>query len=214
MQAVAFETEAYALLDTMAYITSEVYTLVIGEAMGNAAMLVASGKKGNRFMLPHSRMMTCPPRMNRSFGSTVNMMIRAEDLEYNTQVYSRSFSGVVLLVTQDTKRGFVGIATTQCPIMLAVTLWWMHEMASIPQSCGHRDKQQCFAHPAQPCYLLNNADNDRCPFFGSSSPDCGGVAEVCGRPCQVHWQASRCGQEGCWEEQILQPQASEGVWLD
>ena len=105
MQAVAFETEAYALLDTMAYITSEVYTLVIGEAMGNAAMLVASGKKGNRFMLPHSRMMTCPPRMNRSFGSTVNMMIRAEDLEYNTQVYSRIFSGVVLLVTQDTKRG-------------------------------------------------------------------------------------------------------------
>ena len=82
----AFETEAYALLDTMKYITPEVYTLVIGEAMGNAAMLVASGKKGNRFMLPHARMMTCPPRMNRSFGSTVNMMIRAQDLEYNTQV--------------------------------------------------------------------------------------------------------------------------------
>lgn len=86
-QAVAFETEAYALLDTMKYITPDVYTLVIGEAMGNAAMLVASGKKGNRFMLPHARMMTCPPRMNRSFGSTVNMMIRAQDLEYNTQRY-------------------------------------------------------------------------------------------------------------------------------
>lgn len=39
----AFETEAYALLDTMKYITPDVYTLVIGEAMGNAAMLVASG---------------------------------------------------------------------------------------------------------------------------------------------------------------------------
>jgi ATP-dependent protease ClpP protease subunit len=78
-------------LDTMKYITPNVYTLVLGEAMGNAAMLVASGRKGNRFMLPHARMMTCPPRMNRSFGSTVNMMIRAEDLEYNTQVrYPRS----------------------------------------------------------------------------------------------------------------------------
>jgi len=81
---VAFETEAYALLDTMKYITPDVYTLVIGEAMGNAAMLVASGKKGNRFMLPHARMMTCPPRMNRSFGSTVNMMIRAQDLIKHT----------------------------------------------------------------------------------------------------------------------------------
>lgn len=86
VQAIGFETEAYALLDTMAYIKPAVYTLVVGEAMGNAAMLVASGRKGNRFALPHSRMMTCPPRMNRSFGSTVNMMIRAEDLEYNTQV--------------------------------------------------------------------------------------------------------------------------------
>ena len=76
----------------MAYIKPAVYTLVVGEAMGNAAMLVASGRKGNRFALPHSRMMTCPPRMNRSFGSTVNMMIRAEDLEYNTQVTTYSAS--------------------------------------------------------------------------------------------------------------------------
>ena len=69
----------------MKYIKPDIYTLVLGEAMGNAAMLVAAGKKGNRFALKHARMMTCPPRMNRSFGSTVNMMIKAEDLEYNTQ---------------------------------------------------------------------------------------------------------------------------------
>lgn len=88
LQAIAFETEAYALLDTMKYITPDVYTLVIGEARGNAAMLVASGKKGNRFILPLSRMMTAPPRMNRSFGSTVDMMIRAQELEFHTGVSS------------------------------------------------------------------------------------------------------------------------------
>ena len=142
VQAVAFETEAYALLDTMAYITSEVYTLVIGEAMGNAAMLVASGKKGNRFMLPHSRMMTCPPRMNRSFGSTVNMMIRAEDLEYNTQVYPEVFqelfcgSRKTQKVVHRALQFSVGTNTTQCSIMLAVTFWSTHRMASIPHSCG------------------------------------------------------------------------------
>lgn len=50
-------------------------------------------------MLPHARMMTCPPRMNRSFGSTVNMMIRAQDLEYNTQVccFSRNPPGLTLV---------------------------------------------------------------------------------------------------------------------
>lgn len=86
LQAIAFETEAYALLDTMKYIAPDVFTLVIGEARGNAAMLVASGKKGNRFILPLSRMMTAPPRMNRSFGTTVDMMIRAQELEFHTEV--------------------------------------------------------------------------------------------------------------------------------
>lgn len=38
---------------------------VIGQAFGNAAMLLASGKKGYRYALPNSRIMTCPPRMNR-----------------------------------------------------------------------------------------------------------------------------------------------------
>lgn len=38
---------------------------VIGQAMGNAAMILASGKKGYRYALPNARIMTCPPRMNR-----------------------------------------------------------------------------------------------------------------------------------------------------
>ncbi|KAK9819673.1 hypothetical protein WJX72_000952 [[Myrmecia] bisecta] len=86
-QAVGFETEAYAILDTLSYIRPEVHTLVVGQALGNAAMILASGKKGCRFSLPNARIMTAPPRMNRSFGSTSSMMIRANELEYNTQTY-------------------------------------------------------------------------------------------------------------------------------
>lgn len=41
---------------------------VIGQAFGNAAMILASGKKGYRYALPNSRIMTCPPRMNRCAG--------------------------------------------------------------------------------------------------------------------------------------------------
>lgn len=44
-QAVGFETEAYAILDTLGYIRPDVYTLVIGQAFGNAAMIAACGKK-------------------------------------------------------------------------------------------------------------------------------------------------------------------------
>ena len=31
--------------------------------------------------------MTAPPRMNRTFGSTSNIMIKANELEYSTQMY-------------------------------------------------------------------------------------------------------------------------------
>ena len=86
-EALGFETEAYAILDTLAYIKSEIQTLNIGQANGNAAMLLASGAKGKRFSLPHARIMTAPPRMNRSFGNVSNMMIKANELEYNTQIY-------------------------------------------------------------------------------------------------------------------------------
>jgi ATP-dependent protease ClpP protease subunit len=57
------------------------------QAFGNAAMILASGKKGCRFALPHARIMTAPPRINRSFGSTSNIMIKANELERNTQMY-------------------------------------------------------------------------------------------------------------------------------
>jgi len=86
-QAVGFETEAYAILDTLNYIRPDIHTLVIGQAYGNAAMILASGKKGCRFSLPNARIMTAPPRLNRTFASASNIMIKANELEYNTQTY-------------------------------------------------------------------------------------------------------------------------------
>ena len=86
-QAVGFETEAYAILDTLNYIRPDIHTLVVGQAYGNAAMILASGKKGCRFSLPNARIMTAPPRLNRTFASASNIMIKANELEYNTQTY-------------------------------------------------------------------------------------------------------------------------------
>mmetsp|Transcript_35595 Transcript_35595/g.100742 ORF Transcript_35595/g.100742 Transcript_35595/m.100742 type:complete len:336 (-) Transcript_35595:178-1185(-) len=87
-EAVGFDTEAYAILDTMNYIRPEIHTLVVGQAFGNAAMLLASGKRGCRFALPNARIMTCPPRMNRAGGNTSNVMIKANELEHCTKTYT------------------------------------------------------------------------------------------------------------------------------
>eukprot|EP00873_Tetraselmis_striata_P002683 jgi/Tetstr1/422947/TSEL_013726.t1 len=91
-EAVGFDTEAYAILDTMGYIRPEVHTLCVGQAFGNAAMLLASGKKGCRFALPNSRIMTAPPRMNRTGGNTANVMIKANELEHSTKTYTELLS--------------------------------------------------------------------------------------------------------------------------
>lgn len=43
VQAISFETDAYAIIDTFRWIEPKIYTLVIGEAFGNAALIVAAG---------------------------------------------------------------------------------------------------------------------------------------------------------------------------
>eukprot|EP01024_Parvocaulis_polyphysoides_P048406 TRINITY_DN46124_c0_g1_i1.p1 TRINITY_DN46124_c0_g1~~TRINITY_DN46124_c0_g1_i1.p1 ORF type:complete len:355 (-),score=55.12 TRINITY_DN46124_c0_g1_i1:161-1204(-) len=86
-QVVAFENEAYAILDTFKYIRPEIYTLVVGQAFGSASLVLAGGKKGYRWSLPNARIQLCPPRLNRSFGTASNVMIKANELESNTDTY-------------------------------------------------------------------------------------------------------------------------------
>ena len=47
-QVTSFETEAFAISDTMTYIAPEVETICLGTAFGTAAMLLANGQKGKR----------------------------------------------------------------------------------------------------------------------------------------------------------------------
>lgn len=86
-QSVGFETEAYAIMDTLRYIRPDVHTVCCGKAFGNAAMLLASGKKGCRYALPHASIMTCPPRLNRKVDTATNLMITANELDANTETY-------------------------------------------------------------------------------------------------------------------------------
>ncbi len=86
-ESVGFETEAYAIMDTMQYVRPDIHTVCIGKAYGNAAMLLASGKKGCRYVLPHASVMLCPPRMNRKVDTATNLMISANELDDNTGTY-------------------------------------------------------------------------------------------------------------------------------
>ena len=50
-------TSGLAIYDTMQYVKPDVCTICIGQAASMAAVLLAAGKKGNRFALPHARVL-------------------------------------------------------------------------------------------------------------------------------------------------------------
>ena len=50
-------TSGLAIYDTMQYVKSDVCTICIGQAASMAAVLLASGRKGKRYALPHARVM-------------------------------------------------------------------------------------------------------------------------------------------------------------
>lgn len=56
-----YETEAFAIYDTMKYVRPPIFTLCVGNAWGEAALLLAAGSKGNRACLPSATIMLKQP---------------------------------------------------------------------------------------------------------------------------------------------------------
>ncbi|KAK6947504.1 Clp protease proteolytic subunit /Translocation-enhancing protein TepA [Dillenia turbinata] len=56
-----YETEAFAIYDVMRYVKPPIFTLCVGNAWGEAALLLAAGAKGNRSALPSSTIMMKQP---------------------------------------------------------------------------------------------------------------------------------------------------------
>lgn len=86
-EAVGVDSEAYAILDTMRYIRPKMHTVAVGKCFGNAAMLLAAGDKGCRHALPNAQIMTHPPKLNRTFDTSVNVQIRANEIEVCEDTY-------------------------------------------------------------------------------------------------------------------------------
>lgn len=91
-QAVGFETEAYAIMDTMAYVRPSKYTIALAQAHGNAALILASGKKGARYAMPHTNIKLQAPVMNQSYDVSTNATIKANELQACTDTYVQFMS--------------------------------------------------------------------------------------------------------------------------
>ncbi len=72
-------TAGLAIYDTMQYIRPDVATVCVGEAASMGALLLAAGRSGKRFALPHARVMIHQP-MGGYQGSAADIDIHAREM--------------------------------------------------------------------------------------------------------------------------------------
>ena len=80
--AIGYETEAFAICDTLSYIKPPVHTICVGQAMGTAAIILSAGTKGYRASLPHSTIVLSQPRTGAQ-GQATDIQIRAKEVLEN-----------------------------------------------------------------------------------------------------------------------------------
>lgn len=71
--------DCLAIYDTMNYIKPDVQTIVTGLAASAAGVLLASGTKGKRFALPHSKIMIHQPRGGGGQGTITDQEINLQE---------------------------------------------------------------------------------------------------------------------------------------
>ena len=107
--AIGFETEAFAIADTLRYVKPPVHTICIGQAMGTAAMILSAGTKGHRAALPHASIVLHQPRSGAR-GQASDIRIQADEILYLKKKLNQELSdrtGQPLpRIEEDTDRDF------------------------------------------------------------------------------------------------------------
>ena len=78
-QKYGYDTEAFAIYDTMKYVNPPVHTVAVGTAWGEAAMLLACGEKGHRAALPSASIMIKQP-INAFRGQATELEIQRKEI--------------------------------------------------------------------------------------------------------------------------------------
>ena len=77
--------ETLAIYDTMQFLGSTMATYCIGQAPAAAAIILAAGTKGNRYALPHTKIMLHQP-WGGVTGQAEDIQIQAEEILKDKQL--------------------------------------------------------------------------------------------------------------------------------
>ena len=102
-------TAGLAIYDTIQYIRPEVATICMGQATSMGALLLASGAKGKRYALPHSRVMIHQP-LGGAQGQATDIDIHAREIlkirdSLNT-ILAEHTGQDIARIKKDTERDF------------------------------------------------------------------------------------------------------------
>lgn len=99
--------DTLAVYDTMRFLGSPVATYCIGRAQSGAALVLAAGAKGNRFALPHAKVMLHQP-WGGVTGQAADIKIQAEEIlkakRLLSEIFAKHTGQSVEKITEETER--------------------------------------------------------------------------------------------------------------
>ncbi|MDY0000735.1 MAG: ATP-dependent Clp endopeptidase proteolytic subunit ClpP [Polyangia bacterium] len=102
-------TAGLAIYDTIQYVRCNVSTICMGQASSMAAVLLAAGETGKRFILPHARVMIHQPK-GGAIGQASDIEISAREILKNrerlNEILAKHTGQAIDRVRKDTDRDF------------------------------------------------------------------------------------------------------------
>jgi ATP-dependent Clp protease protease subunit len=103
-------TGLFAIYDTMQFVKPDISTICMGQAASAAAVILAAGAHGKRFILPHARVLIHQPHGGAQ-GQAVDIQIQAKEItrmrETLDEILAHHSGQTVEKVAGDTDRDFI-----------------------------------------------------------------------------------------------------------
>ena len=132
-------TGLFAIYDTMKFIKPSVQTICIGQAASAAAVILAAGEQGKRFILPHARVLIHQPHGGAQ-GQVVDIQIQAKEItrmrETLDEILAHHTGQTVEKVAKDTDRDFIMGANEAKEYGIVDEVITNRELAAVPVPAG------------------------------------------------------------------------------
>jgi ATP-dependent Clp protease, protease subunit len=132
-------TGLFAIYDTMQFIKPQVQTICIGQAASAAAVILAAGEPGKRFILPHARVLIHQPHGGAQ-GQAVDIQIQAKEItrmrETLDEILAHHTGQTTEKVSKDTDRDFIMGANEAKEYGIVDEVISNRELAAVPVPAG------------------------------------------------------------------------------